>query len=122
MPTEKVEWVDVRERLPRNGDCVLGAIVGQYATDEHPGPPDRDFWFVFPMHFRAVHPEEETYRLIKNCFIDADGVVRLPHRQGDPRNPEDEWITHWAELPVLPGMPDSEIYGEPVREMLATRG
>jgi hypothetical protein len=121
MTTVEVEWIDAREGLPRDGDCVLGAITGRYTIDAgtEPGSPaENDFRFVFPMHFRRVHHDEESGRTYTNCFIDADQVPRQPY--GDDAA-TDEQITHWAELPVLPGTSEREIRGARVGEILAGR-
>ncbi len=116
--TVTVDWIDVGDRLPRDGECVLGAIVGRYGEEvprEHQGD---EFWFVFPMHFRHVHPDEETGEVVIDCFLDADGVVRRPWSRTWSDVSSDERITHWAELPVLPGTSVRQLDGAAVRPAL----
>jgi len=108
-----VEWIRADERLPSDGAGIVAAVTGRY-----PGEPDddpdslsgREFWLVLPMYFRRVHPVEETGEIIENCFYDSDGVVRLP--VGRPT--DDEIVTHWAEMPDLPGTNTQRIFGDDV--------
>ncbi|GAA4209720.1 AQJ64_40280 family protein [Actinocatenispora rupis] len=108
MTTVDVRWIDARRRLPADGDCVLAAVTGRY-------PDGEEFWLVLPMHFRRVHPVEETGAVVENRFVDADRVVRAPLG-----GTTDEQVTHWAELPVLPGTDRREILGPGVPAALAT--
>lgn len=112
-----VEWIRADERLPDDGAGIVAAVTGRY-PGEPDGDPDsldgQEFWLVLPMYFRRVHPVEETGELIENCFYDSDGVVRLP---GD--TPADgEVVTHWAEMPTLPGTNVARIFGDDVRPAL----
>jgi hypothetical protein len=110
-----VEWIRADERLPMDGAGIVAAVTGRY-----PGEPDddpdslsgREFWLALPMYFRRVHPVEETGEIIENCFYDSDGVVRLPAgRQADD---DVEIVTHWAEMPDLPGTNTQRILGDDV--------
>ena len=65
---------------------------------------------MLPTYFRRVHPVEETGEIIENCFFDSDGVIRLP--VGRPTT--EEVVTHWAELPNLPGTDVRRIFGADV--------
>ncbi|MEU3711706.1 AQJ64_40280 family protein [Streptomyces catenulae] len=113
MHTTTVEWIRADERLPRNSDCVIAAVTGRYPSDpgEDPEPfSGQEFWLVLPMHFSSIHPVEETGEIIENCFHDPDGVIRFP--LGGPSS--DEVVTHWAELPNLPGADVQSILGDGV--------
>ncbi|MER7153732.1 AQJ64_40280 family protein [Streptomyces lydicus] len=99
-----VTWVDARERLPRSGTPVAAAITGRYPADRAPESEaeadtasGEEFWLVRPMVFMTLHWSEDGAEH-RDCFVDSDGVVRLP--QGLPSA---ETVTHWAELPTLPG-------------------
>ena len=108
-----VEWVDVREGLPRNGAPVAAAVSGRYPPE--PGEPvGEDFWLVLPMYFTARHFGEDGTEY-RDCFVDSDRVVRLPYGR-----PCAEPVTHWAELPALPGMDVRQVLGEGART--AVRG
>ncbi|MGW2330466.1 AQJ64_40280 family protein [Streptomyces sp. NPDC001700] len=108
-----VEWVDARERLPRDGVPVAGATCGRYppAPGEEEG---EEFWLVLPMYFTTRHFGEDGTEY-RDCFVDSDGVVRLPYG-----HPCAEHVTHWAELPALPGMDVRQVLGEGARD--AVRG
>jgi hypothetical protein len=118
-----VEWVDARERLPRDQDGipVAAAISGVYPPDDPtaPGyPPDdpqeleQDFWLVRPMYFTTHHVADDGTEY-RDCFVDSDGVVRLPYGR-----PCDEPVTHWAALPTLPGMTVHGVLGGEARTAL----
>jgi hypothetical protein len=116
--TMRVTWVDVRDGVPPDGIPVAAAITGRYRA-EGAGPGDRSgevFWLVMPMHFASLHfGEDETEH--RNCFVDSDGVVRLPH--GLASGPaSDETVTHWALLPTLPGQRTRSLLGEDVQPAL----
>ncbi|MFJ9627539.1 AQJ64_40280 family protein [Streptomyces sp. NPDC101175] len=126
-----VTWVDARDRLPRSGVPVAAAITGRYPADggsqaDGAGGADgagrdveggsaggEEFWLVRPMYFAALHfgADGTEYR---DCFVDSDGVVRLPYGLGSA-----ETVTHWAELPTLPGgMTTRGVFGEGVQAAL----
>ncbi|MGX1977147.1 AQJ64_40280 family protein [Streptomyces kronopolitis] len=111
-----VEWEDARTRLPQDEACVLGATTGRY-PDEPTFAADSaaalDFWLVLPMHFFTHHISEDGTEYC-NCFVDADRVVRLPFGR-----PCTESITHWAELPALPGAKERQVLGGGVRAALS---
>ncbi|MEU0843679.1 AQJ64_40280 family protein [Streptomyces sp. NPDC005962] len=103
-----VEWVDARERLPRDGMPVVAATSGRYPPE--PGEADgEDFWLVLPMYFTPRHFGEDGAEY-RDCFVDSDRVVRLPYGR-----PCAEPVTHWAELPTLPGMAVQHVLGEDAR-------
>ncbi|WP_405594161.1 AQJ64_40280 family protein [Streptomyces sp. NBC_01092] len=110
-----VTWVDARERLPRSGMPVAAAITGRYPADTS-AEPDKgsgeEFWLVRPMVFTTLHWSEDGTEH-RDCFVDSDGVVRLPHGLGS-----DETVTHWAELPTLPGGTTYVVLGEEVQSAL----
>ena len=103
-----VEWVDVRKGLPGDGMPVAAATCGR-------SPPElgeavgQDFWLVLPMYFTNCHIAEDGAEY-RDCFVDSDGVVRLPYGR-----PCAEPVTHWAELPALPGMAVHQVLGEGAR-------
>jgi hypothetical protein len=113
-----VEWIRADERLPYDGAGIVAAVTGRY-----PGEPDDDpdslsgqeFWLVLPMYFRRRHPVDETGEVIENCFYDSDGVIRFP--VGRPTDGE-EVVTHWTEMPTLPGTNARRIIGDDVRPAL----
>ncbi|WP_200308543.1 AQJ64_40280 family protein [Streptomyces adelaidensis] len=110
-----VEWVDARERLPRSGMPVAAATAGRYPPDDSAAEPDgEDFWLVLPTYFTARHIGEDGTEY-RDCFVDSDEVVRLPHGCGRPCA---EPVTHWAELPTLPGMTVHTVLGEDARTAL----
>lgn len=103
-----VEWVDARERLPRSGVPVAAATAGRYPPE--PGEAaGEDFWLVLPMYFTNRHIAEDGTEY-RDCFVDSDRVVRLPYGR-----PCAEPVTHWAELPALPGMAVHQVLGEDAR-------
>ncbi|QUQ71291.1 AQJ64_40280 family protein [Kutzneria sp. CA-103260] len=104
-----VEWVDVRDGLPGDGMPVAGATSGTYPPEDGTGPGE-DFWIVLPMRF-ARHYVSEDGTEHRDCFVDSDGVVRLPYGR-----PSDEQVTHWAALPSLPGMGVRLVLGEDARK------
>jgi hypothetical protein len=110
-----VEWVDVRERLPRSGTPVAAATTGRYPPDGGAGPEaaaGEEFWLVLPMYFTTLHFAEDGTEY-RDCFVDSDRVVRLPYGR-----PCAEPVTHWAALPTLPGMTVHQVLGEGVRAAL----
>jgi hypothetical protein len=106
-----VEWVDARERLPRSGYPVAAAVAGRYPAEpgEASGP---DFWLVRPIYFTDRHLAEDGTEY-RDCFVDSDGVIRLPYGRPGP-----ESVTHWAALPPLPGMTVHHTLGADARTAL----
>ncbi|MCP9958495.1 AQJ64_40280 family protein [Streptomyces sudanensis] len=49
----------------------------------------------------------------RDCFVDSDGYVYLPYGLADG-----ETVTHWAELPTLPGRTTRLVLGEDVQPAL----
>ncbi|WP_280850181.1 MULTISPECIES: AQJ64_40280 family protein [unclassified Streptomyces] len=112
-----VEWIRADERLPYDGAGILAAVTGRYPGEQEDDPESlsgQEFWLVLPMYFRRIHPVEETGEIIENCFYDSDGVVRFPI--GGPTC--EEMVTHWAEMPSLPGMDVQRVYGKDVGRAL----
>lgn len=109
--TMEWNWISVDERLPHDGAAVVAAITGRYPPDCPVGA--QDFWLVLPMHFRTVHPVEDTDEVIENVFIDPDDVVRSPLGGST-----EELVTHWSELPNLPGTDVPQIIGDGVAAAL----
>ncbi|MDN3056489.1 AQJ64_40280 family protein [Streptomyces hygroscopicus] len=112
-----VTWVDVRERLPRDGLPVAAATTGRYPSGGGEDPDaasGEDFWLVLPMYFTTLHIAEDGTEH-RECFIDSDQVVRLPYGR-----PCAEPVTHWAYLPTLPGMSVHQMLGEGARTALRT--
>ncbi|MDX2879286.1 AQJ64_40280 family protein [Streptomyces ipomoeae] len=110
-----VEWVDVRDRLPKSGTPVAAAVVGRYPPDSEAEPDEvngQDFWLVLPMYFTTLHFGEDGTEH-HDCFVDSDRVVRLPYGR-----PCDEPVTHWAALPALPGAAVHQVLGEGARTAL----
>ncbi len=106
-----VEWVDTRERLPRTGYPVAAATWGRSAAE--PGDASgQDFWLVLPMYFTDRHIAEDGTEY-HDCFVDYDGVIRFPYG-----GPSAETVTHWAELPPLPGMTVHRVLGRDARSAL----
>lgn len=109
-----MEWVDARERLPKDGMPVAAATTGRYPPDGTAGAgtaeaEGEDFWLVLPMYFTTLHIAEDGTEH-RDCFVDYDRVVRLPYG-----GPSDETVTHWAELPPLPGMGVRHVLGPDAR-------
>ncbi|WP_327373647.1 AQJ64_40280 family protein [Thermomonospora echinospora] len=76
-----MEWVDARERLPRDGMPVAAATSGRYPSndaDERDPDAGQDFWLVMPMYFTTHHIAEDG-REYRDCFVDSDRIVRLPY-------------------------------------------
>ncbi|GAA2682525.1 AQJ64_40280 family protein [Streptomyces lunalinharesii] len=110
-----VTWVDARERLPRSGTPVAAAITGRYPADGARGSgtgSGEEFWLVRPMHFTTLHRGEDGVEH-RDCFVDSDGIIRLPHGLTSA-----ETVTHWAELPTLPGRQTRITLGKDVRPAL----
>ncbi|SHM79446.1 AQJ64_40280 family protein [Streptomyces yunnanensis] len=110
-----VTWVDARERLPRSGTPVAAAITGRYPADstaDSDAALGEEFWLVMPMYFTTLHWSEDGAEH-RDCFVDSDGVVRLPYGLAS-----DETVTHWAELPTLPGGMTRLVLGEGVQPAL----
>jgi len=110
-------WHDARISNPRNGDLVLAAVAGRSRTETgEASTSEQDFWLVLPTHFRQLHPSGDTDVMLHDRYIDADRVVRRPiGADGD----EDEVVTHWAEMPTLPGVGALEMTGAAVSAALA---
>jgi hypothetical protein len=101
---------------------VAAAITGRFASDDaEEGDPNagQEFWLVRPMYFTTRHFAEDG-REYHDCFVDSDGVVRLPYGRGRD-NPQDydDPITHWAELPTLPGTAVHYLTGEEAKSARA---
>lgn len=126
-PNTEVTWVDARERLPRSGTPVAAAITGHYPPDDvtdSDSAPDSDtapasdtesgeeFWLVMPMYFTTLHRSEDGTEHT-DCFVDSDRIVRLPYGLAS-----DDTVTHWAELPTLPGRTTHAVLGRDVRPAL----
>ena len=110
-----VTWVDARERLPWSGAPVAAAITGRYPVDnanESDSASGEEFWLVRPMVFMALHWSEDGAEH-RDCFVDSDGVVRLPYGLAS-----EETVTHWAELPTLPGGMAHGLLGEDAQSAL----
>ena len=111
MGTE-VTWVDARAGLPWSGAPVAAAITGRYPSHggtESDTASGEEFWLVRPMCFMARHWTEDGVEH-RDCFVDSDGVVRLPYGLAGA-----ETVTHWAELPTLPGGTTHAMLGEQAR-------
>ena len=117
MDVVHTTWHDARNSNPNDGDLVLAAVAGRYRTEPGEAPsPEQDFWLVLPMHFRHLHPVEDTDLVLHDRYLDADRVVRRPlGAEGD----EDEVVTHWANLPTLPGIGALELTGAAVSAALS---
>ncbi|MGW1835242.1 AQJ64_40280 family protein [Streptomyces sp. NPDC002067] len=129
-----VTWIDARERLPRQGGRpVAVAVTGHYPpktraeSERGVGQP---YWLVRPMVFATVHTCGAGV-VHHDCFFDSDGYTygptaddgTEPHdcatHPGEPGTagpflPDDEFVTHWAELPALPGGTAHALVGEAV--------
>nr|WP_205825960.1 AQJ64_40280 family protein [Microbispora catharanthi] len=94
---------------------MAAAITGRFVSDdadELDPNAGQEFWLVRPMYFTTRHFAEDG-REYHDCFVDSDGVVRLPYgRDGDDPQDCDDPITHWAELPTLPGTTVHYLVGE----------
>ncbi|MFJ3188958.1 AQJ64_40280 family protein [Streptomyces halstedii] len=105
-----VTWVDVREGLPEIGVPVAVAITGRYPARDGDGEsvPREEFWLVRTMYFTDWYRSEDgvTHH---DCFVDSDEVVRFPY---DPDS--DDSVTHWAQLPTLPGTETHFLAGQDV--------
>ncbi|MCL6674367.1 AQJ64_40280 family protein [Streptomyces panaciradicis] len=113
-PNSKVTWIDARERLPRDGVPVAVAVTGRYPAES---PESEDalgeaFWLVRPMYFTNRHFSEDGTEH-RDCFVDSDGYVHRPYGLAD-----DDTVTHWAELPTLPGMTTHLVLGDAVQPAL----
>ncbi|WP_016909021.1 AQJ64_40280 family protein [Streptomyces xiaopingdaonensis] len=109
-----VTWVDARDALPWSGAPVAAAITGWYPADTltDPDAVEEEFWLVRPMVFTAQHRSGDGTEH-RDCFVDSDGIVRLPYGLGS-----EETVTHWAELPSLPGLTTHLVLGEDVQAAL----
>ncbi|WP_406465526.1 amine oxidase [Streptomyces sp. NBC_01622] len=111
-----VTWVDARSALPSSGTPVAAAITGRYPADggaEADAALGEEFWLVRPMYFTSLHFGADGTEH-RDCFVDSDGVVRLPYGLDSA-----ETVTHWAELPTLPGeMTTRAVLGEGVQAAL----
>ncbi|MFJ8545885.1 AQJ64_40280 family protein [Streptomyces sp. NPDC093586] len=110
----QVTWVDAREKLPPAGAPVAAAITGRFPADtaESGNASGEAFWLVRPMYFTTRHWSEDGTEH-RDCFVDSDGIVRLPYGLAD-----DDTVTHWAELPTLPGRTTHLVLGEDVQSAL----
>jgi hypothetical protein len=109
----QVTWFDARESLPWDGAPVAAAITGPHPDADDPEKvPVEEFWLVSPMVFTRQHWSEDGTEH-RDCFVDSDGIVRLPYGLAN-----DESVTHWAELPTLPGMTTHLVTGEDVQPAL----
>ncbi|MFD5028003.1 AQJ64_40280 family protein [Streptomyces sp. NPDC058373] len=108
-----VTWVDARERFPEVGVPVAVAVTGRYPAE---GGGDtasgEEFWLVRTVYFTDRYQSEDggTHH---DCFVDSDGVVSFPY--APDRNNS---VTHWAELPTLPGTETHFLDGEDVGQAL----
>ncbi|GGU82342.1 hypothetical protein GCM10010211_55410 [Streptomyces albospinus] len=96
---------------------MAAAITGRYPADsatesEADTALGEEFWLVRPMVFTTLHWSEDGAEH-RDCFVDSDGVVRLPYGLTS-----EETVTHWAELPTLPGGMTHGILGEDVQSAL----
>jgi hypothetical protein len=110
-----VIWVDARDALPSSGTPVAAAITGRYPVDsdvESDSALGEEFWLVRPMYFTALHFGADGTEH-RDCFVDSDEVVRLPYGLAGA-----ETVTHWAELPTLPGGTARAVFGEGVQAAL----
>jgi hypothetical protein len=111
-----MKWVDARTRLPRDRTAVLGATTGRYPGEPSSDPDSADgldFWLVLPMYFLTYYVNKDGTEY-HNCFVDTDSVVRLPYGR-----PCAEAVTHWTELPTLPGTNVHQVLGDGVRAALS---
>lgn len=114
-PNTVVTWVDARDRLPQSGTPVAAAITGRYPPDSLTEPDaelGEEFWLVRPMVFMTQHWSEDGTEH-RDCFVDSDGIVRLPYGLASA-----ETVTHWAELPTLPGGTTHMVFGKDVQAAL----
>jgi hypothetical protein len=72
----------------------------------------QDFWLVLPMYFTDRHITEDGTEY-RDCFVDFDGVIRMPYGRLSA-----ESVTHWAYLPLLPGMTVHSTLGEDAQTAL----
>ncbi|MEU6438933.1 AQJ64_40280 family protein [Streptomyces sp. NPDC047046] len=112
--TTTVTWVDARERLPGDGRPVAAAITGRYpaASGDSATALGEEFWLVVKAVFAKRYRTEDGAEH-HDCFIDSDRVVRFPYSPDS-----DDSVTHWAELPTLPGQATHYLSGEDVRPAL----
>ena len=110
----QVMWVDARDGLPWSGAPVAVAITGRYPADstESETALGEAFWLVRPMVFMDQHWGEDGAEH-HDCFVDSDGIVRLPYGLASQ-----ETVTHWAELPTLPGRTTHLVVGKDVQPAL----
>lgn len=114
-PNTVVTWVDARDSLPQSGIPVAAASTGRYPAHSAAEPDTalgEEFWLVRPMVFMDQHWDEDGSEH-HDCFVDSDGIVRLPYGLADG-----ETVTHWAELPTLPGGTTHMVFGEDVQPAL----
>ncbi|WP_203605528.1 AQJ64_40280 family protein [Streptomyces sp. SID8014] len=109
-----VTWVDVREGRPEIGMPVAVAITGRYPAEDDDGgrASGEAFWLVRTMYYTDWFRTEDgvTHH---DCFVDSDEVIRFPY---DPES--DDSVTHWAELPTLPGTKTHFLGGDDVAPAL----
>jgi hypothetical protein len=110
-----VTWVDAREQLPPSGVPVAVATTGRYPPDneaEFASGLGEEFWLVRPMVFTNLHFSEDGAEH-RDCFVDSDQIIYLPYGLAGG-----ETVTHWAELPALPGGTTHVVLGEDVQPAL----
>ncbi|MFI6317517.1 AQJ64_40280 family protein [Nonomuraea sp. NPDC050556] len=88
---------------------MAAAITGRYPAE---GGPGEEFWLVRPMVFMDLHRSEDGTEH-RDCFVDSDGVVRLPYGLAG-----EETVTHWARLPTLPAGKTHGVFGSDVQPAL----
>ncbi|WP_436735649.1 AQJ64_40280 family protein [Streptomyces sp. BBFR102] len=103
-------WVDVREGMPEIGMPVAVAITGRYPGEGDDGgrASGEEFWLVRTMYFTDWFESQDGVTHY-DCFVDSDEVVRFPYSADS-----DDSVTHWAELPTLPGTEAHFLAGEDV--------
>ncbi|SOE09090.1 hypothetical protein SAMN06272775_0174 [Streptomyces sp. 2323.1] len=92
-----------------DGDGNKADANGKVKSDTALG---KEFWLVRPMYFTTLHWSEDGAEH-RDCFVDSDEVVRLPYGLTSA-----ETVTHWAELPTLPGGMTHAVLGEDVQPAL----
>ncbi|MFC7472386.1 AQJ64_40280 family protein [Actinomadura keratinilytica] len=97
---------------------VAAAITGRYPAEGDDGDraSGEEFWLVRPMYYtdRYETPDGVTHH---HCFVDSDEVVRFPYDRDS-----DDSVTHWAELPTLPGTDTHFLGGQDVGPRYAVPG
>ncbi|GAA3159537.1 MULTISPECIES: AQJ64_40280 family protein [Streptomyces] len=135
-----VTWIDARERLPhRDGWPVTVATAGHYppeSREERDRGGGQAYWLVRPMVF-ATSRVCGAGVVHRNSFFDSDGYAYAAEAEDEdgserhdcaavPGEPGtegyavvgDERVTHWAELPAVPGGTAHALVGEAARSAL----